>query len=85
MIATPPHLRSVVTQDGAVILDIPHNRMTTLNATGSYVWQCLQRGMSPESIASELSRETGADEAAVARDLNVFLEELQSKHLTVVS
>lgn len=30
------HLRSIVDHDGAVILDIDHDAMLTLNATGGY-------------------------------------------------
>ena len=81
MATTPPHLRSIVDQDGAVILDIPRNAMTTLNPTGAYVWQRLERGMGLDAIVAELASETGTDEAVVAKDVDGFMEELKSKHL----
>jgi DNA-binding IclR family transcriptional regulator len=76
-----PHLRSVVDHDGAVILDIEHDTMLTLNSTGGYIWQRLQQGKLIDEIVSELARDTGADLAAVDRDVHVFLEQLRSKRL----
>jgi hypothetical protein len=81
MQATAPHLRSVVDQDGAVILDVEHDTMLTLNSTGGYIWQKLEQGKLIDEIVSELARDTGADLAAVDRDVHVFLEQLKSKHL----
>jgi len=85
MIATSAHLRSIVDHDGAVILDIPRNAMTTLNPTGAYVWQCLEQGMAVDAIVAKLAREMDADEAVVASDVNAFMEALKSKHLVTVS
>lgn len=85
MLTTPEHLRSIVDHDGAVILDIPNNKMTTLNQTGAYIWQRLQKGVAIDQIAVELARETGADEAVVAADVNEFMEELKSKRLAIIS
>lgn len=81
MQTTPAHLRSVVDQDGAVILDIEHDTMLTLNATGGYIWQRLQQGKLIDEIVSELANDTGADLAAVDRDVHDFFEQLKSKHL----
>ena len=81
MQTTAPHLRSVIDQDGAVILDIEHDTMLSLNPTGGYIWQRLQQGKLVDEIVRELARDTGADLAAVDRDVHVFLEQLKSKHL----
>ena|SRR6266436_634367 len=81
MLITAPHLRSVVDHDGAVILDIPHDTMLTLNSTGGYIWQKLEQGKLIDEIVSELSRDTGVDLAVVDRDVHAFLEQLKSKHL----
>jgi hypothetical protein len=48
----------VVDQDGAVILDIPRNAMTTLNSTGAYIWQRLNQGMSLDAIVAQLANDT---------------------------
>jgi len=85
MFVMPSHLRSIVDHDGAVILDIPRNRMTTLNPTGAYIWQRLIEGMDIDSIIAELARETKAEETAVANDVSAFMEDLKSRHLVTTS
>ncbi len=81
MLTTPEHLRSIVDQNGAVILDIPNNAMTTLNPTGAYIWQRLERGLSLEDIVSELAHDTGTDATVIAGDVDEFMNQLKSKHL----
>jgi hypothetical protein len=81
MFSSSTHLRSIVDQDGAVILDLERNAMSTLNATGGYVWDGLQQGKALEAIISDLARETGTDVVVVDRDVRGFIEELKSKHL----
>lgn len=85
MLTITPNLRSIVDHDGAVILDIRRNAMTTLNSTGAYIWQRFERGMLIDSITAELARDTGTDEAVVANDVHAFMEELKSKHLVAIS
>ncbi|HUD55249.1 MAG TPA: PqqD family protein [Terracidiphilus sp.] len=81
MSTVAPHIRSIVDHDGAVILDIPRNAMTTLDSTGAYVWERLQRGLQVDAIVAELAHDTGADESEVAKDVQEFMEQLKSKHL----
>jgi hypothetical protein len=85
MLTNMPNIRSVVDQDGAVILDIPRNAMTTLNSTGAYIWQCLNQGMSLDAIVAQLANDTGTDATVVTVDVATFMEELKSRHLFVVS
>jgi hypothetical protein len=79
----PPssNLRAVVNHDGAAILDIEHNSISTLNPTGSFVWQGLQRGESIAVIIANLVGETGEDPVVVGRDVKSFVLELREKHL----
>jgi hypothetical protein len=77
----PPHLRSVVDHDGAVIFDIDRDLMMTLNSTGGYVWEKLRQGKQVDEIIRELARDTGADPVAVDRDVRTFLDELKSRRL----
>jgi hypothetical protein len=81
MLMPVPHVRSVVDQDGTVILDIKHDAMLTLNATGSYIWDKLQQGQLIEEIIRDLSLDTGRDIALVERDVHEFLEQLKAKHV----
>ena len=75
------HLRCVVDQDGAAILDMELGVISTLNATGAYVWRGLECGESVETIIRNLADETGEDLVAVNRDVQEFLLTLQQKHL----
>jgi hypothetical protein len=75
------HLHTVVDQDGAAILDIERGLITTLNPTGAYVWQGLERGETLERIVANLTRETGEDALVVERDVHQFFEALEENHL----
>jgi hypothetical protein len=81
MVTVTSNVRSIVDHDGAVILDIPRNAMITLDATGAYVWERLQRGLQIDAIVAELVRDTGADEVMIARDVDAFMDQLKSRHL----
>ena len=81
MVSQTPTLKAIVNEDGAVILDIERDSMSTLNPTGAYVWQGLQRGETIETIIANLARDTGEDHLLVERDLRQFVAELQQKQL----
>ena len=72
---------STIDADGAAILDIEHNQILTLNATGAYVWKKMQHGQTTEEIVRSLSQETGADPLLVAEDVRAFVEQLVQKCL----
>jgi hypothetical protein len=81
MTTVDPVVSSVIERDGAVLLNISQNSMTTLNATGAFVWVRLQRGRSLDEIAHDLARETNATFDLVSQDLTDFVEELTAKGL----
>jgi hypothetical protein len=81
MLSPTPNLRSIVNDDGAVILDIERDSISTLNPTGAYVWQGLQRGESLETIIANLARETGEEFLLVEHDVREFVEDLKQKRL----
>ena len=81
MLAPATHLRSVIGHDGAVILDIEHDAMLTLNSTGGYVWEKLQQGKLIDEIIRDLAEETSTDFAVVERDVRAFVDTLISKRL----
>jgi len=76
-----PSLRSVVDQDGAVILDVERDAVVSLNATGGYIWDRLLKGKLIEEIVVDLARDTGAELAVVERDVHDFIDQLKSRHL----
>lgn len=74
-------LHTVVNSDGAAILDIKCGMISTLNPTGAFVWQGLQRGETVSVIVTNLARETGEMAATVGRDVRDFIESLKERHL----
>jgi len=75
------NLRTVINPDGAAILDIQGNQITTLNSTGGFIWQRLQQGLSVEQVIHDLATESDTDPAIVEKDVHSFVEQLQSKQL----
>jgi Coenzyme PQQ synthesis protein D (PqqD) len=75
------NLRIIVNQDGAAILDTKAGRISTLNSSGAYVWQALERGEEIEAIAEALARQTGEPIEAVKEDVVDFLEALKKQNL----
>ncbi|WP_158822478.1 PqqD family protein [Granulicella sp. S156] len=74
-------LSTVVNQDGAAILDVSRNQITTLNSTGGFIWDRLQKGLTAEQAIQELATETQTDPAIVERGVRAFLEQLKSEGL----
>jgi hypothetical protein len=81
MFSSPAHLRTVVNRDGAAILDVPRNQITTLNSTGGFIWDRLQQGRTVEQAIQDLAIESNTDPAIVERGVRAFLEQLKSEHL----
>lgn len=74
-------LRTVINADGAAVLDMPSGTITTLNPTGAYIWQALQRGETAETIAVNLAQETNEALDVVERGVAAFLAELKAHDL----
>ena len=81
MTTMPPHLRSIVEHDGAVILDINRDQFFSVNPVGSYIWERLLKGEDLDRIAKALAEETGAEISVVMADVNDFVADLKSKNL----
>jgi hypothetical protein len=74
-------LHTAVNEDGAAILDVERGEISTLNSTGAYIWQALQRGQALDTIVHDLARETGTETEVVDRDVRNFIETLKAKQL----
>jgi hypothetical protein len=75
------HLRTITNQDGAVILNSAAGTITTLNSTGAFVWQALERGENQDAIVADLARETGEQVDTLERDVQKFIDALKNQHL----
>jgi DNA integrity scanning protein DisA with diadenylate cyclase activity len=78
---TNTHLRAIANQDGAAILDTKAGKITTLNSSGAFVWQSLERGEGIETIAERLARETGKPMEVVKEDVGDFIKALKKQDL----
>jgi hypothetical protein len=81
MLSTSPHIRAAASPDGAVILDIEHNTITTLNTTGGLIWTEVQAGKTISEIIHDLACKTGQDPLLVEHDVKQFLEQLVTNRL----
>ena len=75
------HVRTTITQDGAVLMNIKGGHMVTLNPIGSIIWQQLTDGHSPAQIAARLASEFGIPREQASADVSEFLEQLEAQHL----
>jgi hypothetical protein len=74
----PPSVRSVFSQDGAVVMDIKGGMMYTSNPVGGRILELLQGGMTGEDVVEIVSRECDTDPERVRHDLERFVEQLRS-------
>jgi hypothetical protein len=75
------HVRTTITLEGAVLMNIKGGQMVTLNPTGSIIWQQLNDGRSAEEIAKKLASEFGIGRDQAFADVNEFIEQLETQHL----
>lgn len=58
--------------------DLDLNMMITLNGTGAFLWEHLQKDTTEEALAAELLKEYDVDEATAASAVAAFVEKLRS-------
>jgi len=75
------HLKTVVNQDGAAILDAMKGTISTLNPTGAYIWRALELGEQLEDIVAALGRETGEHSDTIQLDVDNFIAALREHNL----
>jgi hypothetical protein len=75
------HLRTIVNQDGAAVLDTERGTISTLNTTGAYIWQALERGEREVDIVDGLARETGESPDTIRDDVKVFIAALRDQKI----
>jgi len=74
-------IRSTVTPDGAILLDVERGQMFSVNGIGSIILQLLSKGFDEARIVAELSTACGADVNRVRPDVREFLELLGQHHI----
>lgn len=81
MARVPEHVRKAQSQDGAVLLDVRHGRMFTLNLVGSKILGLLDQQHTTTQIAQELNREFGISTDLAMRDVAEFVAALEKHQL----
>jgi hypothetical protein len=81
MSAIDSRIRSVIDQDGAVLLDIGRDEFFSLNPIGAAIWKGLENGQTPQQIKSAIVIATGMGMDTVSEDVDTFIEELRQRNL----
>ena len=76
-----PNVRSVISEDGGVLMDVVSGALFTVNIVGGFVWSQLALGKSLEDITIALSRECNVPNQQVLSDVKCFFKDLQDKRL----
>jgi len=74
-------IRSTLSADGGIILDIRHGRMLRVNPSGAQILELLRAGMADNEIVAKLVRMYGIDADRASSDFREFLASLQEHHL----
>ena len=74
-------IRSTHTGDGGIVMNIDKGKMFSLNASGSAIFQLLEKGFDDETIIGELVRGFEIEPEIARRDLADFREALKSHSL----
>jgi len=77
----PENLRTLITQDGAIVTDIDQGLMFGMNPIGSLIWQQLTEGRSLDEITQRLAAEFAIPHQQAVVDVNEFFQQLESQHL----
>src|SRR5258706_15328531 len=64
-----PGLHVAASNDGAVLLDIEHDRLLKLNRTGAEIWEMLKAKETEAKIALKIAERYGIDQKQVAEDV----------------
>ena len=73
-----PDVHASASDEGLVLLHVPTGRVYRCNRTAARIWQGLSKGLAPESISREISRDFEVDEALVRADTSRFVAQLES-------
>jgi hypothetical protein len=83
-VRVPVHIRSVIDDDGAVLLDVQKGTYFSLNNLGVEVWRRLERGQTLGQIEQEIAQDFAVPSDDVSRDVQRFVRALEEKALLYV-
>jgi hypothetical protein len=77
------NVRSTVTDEGVVLLDVSSGKIFHSNPVGSRVWVKLQEGSSLSKIVDEITAEFNAPREQVEADVQEYVQSLKTGGLIV--
>jgi hypothetical protein len=75
---TSETIRSSVTADGVVLMDVGNGNIFNSNAVGARIWLKLQEGLDIAAIADQISAEFNVPPERVRPDVEDFIEKLKA-------
>jgi hypothetical protein len=81
MIRLSSNIRTQVTADGGVILDLRRGKMFRINPTGATILNLLAHGSTEAQIVEEICRSFSAEEEVATNDVRAFLVSLAELQL----
>lgn len=60
---------------------VDFSNVITLNATGAFVWQCLEQAMPRNEIIDAMIKEFAVDKSIAERDIDIFIDRLEENDL----
>lgn len=75
------NVRSTVTDEGVVFMDVSNGNIFHSNPIGARVWTNLQEGLPVSKIVDEISVEFNAPREQVEADVREYLESLKARGL----
>lgn len=79
--AVNPEATASIHDEGMVILHLGNGSFYSCNGTGARIWRALERKLSLEAIADEISREYQIARTTTREDMLRFLAELEQHAL----
>ena len=81
MLQLSENLRTVIDQDGAVLLDVVRGKIVRCNRTGAVILDLISRNCDQDQITAEFSRLYELPLAAAHADVAAFLRSLEEQGL----
>ena len=75
-------LRSVVSEDGCVVLDIERDRILKLNSVGAEIWKLLSAGETESQIVRKIARKYAVGEQRVSEDVRALIMKIEQFRLS---
>jgi coenzyme PQQ synthesis protein D (PqqD) len=75
---TSETIRSTVTADGVVLLDVGNGKIFNSNGIGARIWLKLQEGLDIAAIVDQISAEFTVPSERVRPDVEDFIEKLEA-------